>query len=574
MFMNKKILLLIVLASGSALFFTSLFVFDYAKSQTGPVCGNNIVETGEACDDGNDVNSDACDTKGTAPKTNGVCTKTFCGDGTVQPAGNGFDDLEKCDEEGADTAKCSATCDQRMLGWAWSDIFGWLSLSCQNHSNAYPCPYPYGLIADTNNEITGWAWSDNVGWVCFGDTCTGYATLPPPAGQLSTQLIFDDPANPSLTGWANIISLGEKGWISLNCQNSNSCGVSPHVTKMTVSDFSIFSPATLTKRLALTGWGWSSASNTQGVGWVWFNPQPATINPWLQTKFGDIYAKSLTGSPLPSGVYSSSYRILAEGVIENFISAGGEQFWTQTGLSIEFPTKETRYANVLGRLDYDSLICSFNVNQSICQNGFGQDVIKITSASELPEVLGGKIYLAEGDLTFDSARNFKNGQNLVDGSGTVIVKGDLIINSDINYFCSNPLNLNDPSCTLSAFKSLASVAFIVKGDVLVNPGVGNLVGNYIVLGDDTAVCDADPNIETPGCGQFFSGYHCDVNTCNKRLYISGSVMARKFFLKRTYLDQYETVIEGSEVIIYDGRILANTPPGFADFAKALPVLSQ
>ena len=44
-------------------------------------------------------------------------------------------------------------------------------------------------------------------------------------------------------------------------------------------------------------------------------------------------------------------------------------------------------------------------------------------------------------------------------------------------------------------------------------------------------------------------------------------MARKFNFER----QYANFEVGSEVIVYDGRIIANTPPGMEDITKALPV---
>ncbi|MCB1454664.1 MAG: DUF4215 domain-containing protein [Rhizobiaceae bacterium] len=40
-----------------------------------PICGNGIVEPGEACDDGNSSNTDAC---------NNQCELTVCGDGITQ----------------------------------------------------------------------------------------------------------------------------------------------------------------------------------------------------------------------------------------------------------------------------------------------------------------------------------------------------------------------------------------------------------------------------------------------------------------------------------------------------------
>ena len=50
------------------------------------------------------------------------------------------------------------------------------------------------------------------------------------------------------------------------------------------------------------------------------------------------------------------------------------------------------------------------------------------------------------------------------------------------------------------------------------------------------------------------------------------MMAKIFKFDRTFTDlQGVPLPGGSEIIIYDGRLLANTPPGLGDFAKALPI---
>ena len=54
-------------------------------------CGNSVVEAGEACDDGNQINTDSCTT---------VCTVAACGDGFVQAA-------EGCDEGNTVTEACA-----------------------------------------------------------------------------------------------------------------------------------------------------------------------------------------------------------------------------------------------------------------------------------------------------------------------------------------------------------------------------------------------------------------------------------------------------------------------------------
>lgn len=57
------------------------------NEQTGPVCGNEIVESGEQCDDGNTSNGDGC----SAICQNEIVTELFCGDGVVNQ------ESEQCD---------------------------------------------------------------------------------------------------------------------------------------------------------------------------------------------------------------------------------------------------------------------------------------------------------------------------------------------------------------------------------------------------------------------------------------------------------------------------------------------
>ncbi len=70
------------------------------------VCGNGIVDPGEACDDGNGVNDDGCDTN---------CTATACGNGIV--AGT-----EECDDGANDPGDgCGPTCLIELCGNAFLD---------------------------------------------------------------------------------------------------------------------------------------------------------------------------------------------------------------------------------------------------------------------------------------------------------------------------------------------------------------------------------------------------------------------------------------------------------------------
>lgn len=69
------------------------------SSSTGPagtVCGNGIVEEGEECDDGDDIDGDACPT---------TCIPASCGDGFVHDGVEACDDGNPSNDDG-----CLATC--------------------------------------------------------------------------------------------------------------------------------------------------------------------------------------------------------------------------------------------------------------------------------------------------------------------------------------------------------------------------------------------------------------------------------------------------------------------------------
>lgn len=64
-------------------------------SEEDALCGNGVVEAGEACDDGNTNNDDAC---------SNLCTASVCGNGTVEPG-------EQCDDGNTTSGDgCESTC--------------------------------------------------------------------------------------------------------------------------------------------------------------------------------------------------------------------------------------------------------------------------------------------------------------------------------------------------------------------------------------------------------------------------------------------------------------------------------
>jgi hypothetical protein len=51
-----------------------------------------------------------------------------------------------------------------LLGWAWSNTIGWISLHCAN-SPSTCSTVNYGLEKQVDGSITGHAWSENIGWI-------------------------------------------------------------------------------------------------------------------------------------------------------------------------------------------------------------------------------------------------------------------------------------------------------------------------------------------------------------------------------------------------------------------------
>ncbi len=305
----------------------------------------------------------------------------------------------------------------------------------------------------------------------------------------------------------------------------------------------------------LSGWAWGmlhaesgagTCSGGVGVGWVAFHATSEGIfAPWFESSAGSIYSGANVGSSStfrpPSGKYNATYAIHSGGTITNFYSTSGSYWEDEYYDNLDFPDVSENYSSILGRVDFAGL-----------QAGLYGDTEEITAQADIDNILGGKVYIQNGDLTINSVLNFLNGDSTTpDGSGTIIVKGNLNINQNITY----------SSAAVSKLRNLPSVAFLVLGDINIDPSVTSLSGAYIALGDgDPATC---PSLSTAssGCGRFSTG---DSNS--NPLEVSGLVMAKQFNLERLY----SSLTEGSEVFNYDGRLLANTPPGMEDVTQALP----
>lgn len=55
-----------------------------------------------------------------------------------------------------------------LAGWAWNDVYGWISFCGGQGTINCPGAVPYEVLIDTNTgDFTGWAWNDIIGWISF-----------------------------------------------------------------------------------------------------------------------------------------------------------------------------------------------------------------------------------------------------------------------------------------------------------------------------------------------------------------------------------------------------------------------
>jgi hypothetical protein len=480
----------------------------------------------------------------------------------------------------------------KISGWAWSENSGWLSMNCFNSEVNSCATADYGVDYDLKTgDVSGWAWSEYGGWVCFGKTCAANGFATSPDGLATTAKIN---TNGLISGWGMWLGLGADGWIKLQgaasaapvgskymCGNCTSlktdvvptktcgycftsadsngsgkiCTVCNGCTGTTCAGCTTcynYGLAVDYSENRINGWAWNGDKANVGVGYGWlkFHPsQSKTVAspPFVETVSGDVYSGDgvgdLTQGAAPAGSYNAMFLVQTNGEIINFNSrcantptCGSQTVWTDetTAPVADIPQKSNEYSGTMARFDLKGIFAG--------QYG---PVTTITSDAQITVPLAGKISYSAGDLTLN-AKTLTNSAVSSKGSGTILVKGDLYINGNIDY----------SGLASAKVKNLASFGVIVLkkadglgGNIYIAPGVEKLAGAYFAE------------------GTIYTG--TTVGQTDKPLEVKGLFAASEIRLERNYRDLSNNL--PAERVIYDGRVLSNTPPGFADVAKALPV---
>jgi len=280
--------------------------------------------------------------------------------------------------------------------------------------------------------------------------------------------------------------------------------------------------------------------------------------PWLQVLYGSLYSKGDVSTFTPFaetfGEANVTYCI-DTGVGATISNWNGESCTADTGetpinarqtININAPKLSSNYANILGRIDIDGL--------RTANSRYGT-YVKLTDSTltdEIPSLLGRGIYDSPGsgfgNFTME-AKTFNNGAGNQNGSGIIIVRGNLDITGDIAYQVG----------TITKMKQLASLGILVLDD-----GSGTY-GNVNISPDVTTV---SANIYAEG---MISTGSTGVVATEVPLTINGVTVAKQYDFERLFPGTPDLP---SEKIVYDGRIIANTPPGMNDIVQSLPIISN
>ena len=533
-----------------------------------------------------------------------------------------------------------------LMGWLWSENYGWISLNSGNCINVYECNSKginYSVnISSSTNEISGYGWSEYIGWICFGSTCAGIEDDSPPTGQFKAEY---SSSTGRISGWAKVLSLESDGWIHLGseqvsatrqslypacynceaeceewatveegeesyciknddlsfescktcftatkfdgedipteidsavgggsgniCENCSECEKKEDLSEnfrvecKKCSNCKKYGSALDLNTGSLLGWAWNGYNKDnngiyQGIGWINFYGLAKVLAPWLETQYGSIFTQKGIRQWAGSGGNNATFCIYAQ-TLENMKTSSQCPTDPIRNVAIEYPSTNNSniYRNALGKIDIYGLTTSTKTINNVKYNKYGNVIENFVPSDEI--FLENKIYVSAGNVTIVNPLQIQNG--FENGNGTIVVNGNLNINNNVTY---------DSAAT--DLKKLASVAWIVKGDLIIDGNVDNLAGIFIVLGNGSECLyenglrcnnsDQYPKYKANGHGIVFSG------ASNKSLTIHGLLAAKAFDFRRYFAD----MAMGSERIIYDGRLIANPPPGFASFAEGMPVI--
>ncbi|MFI5240531.1 MAG: hypothetical protein ACHQUB_02385 [Candidatus Saccharimonadia bacterium] len=298
-------------------------------------------------------------------------------------------------------------------------------------------------------------------------------------------------------------------------------------------------------------------------------------NPTLSTQSQDVLGVAGISGYFNGSSAGSAFLYSQCGIISSFGSGG------QYPLYYNNPASDTTYQNAATNLNPTcNAITSPTGNPAVDPihhvfgGSFDSDILGIAAQSNIvspPTNLNGKIYRTGSGATLQTGHDLIINSDPVfcNGSGTIVVEGNLYINSNISY------------CPGSANKSnTPSVGFIVNGNIIIGPAaspdtVNNIVGAYFATGQFQTLTTVIPgNFTTSDPVTAFNTNQSCTSVHAASLNVCGLIVADNFDLERQPSGVDLAAGSLPEQFIYDGRVVVNPPPGFNNILTASAVWNE
>jgi hypothetical protein len=158
------------------------------------------------------------------------------------------------------------------------------------------------------------------------------------------------------------------------------------------------------------------------------------------------------------------------------------------------------------------------------------------------------------------------------GTGTLIVQGNLYIDGNTSY--ANAGTSPDSLGVIVLPRTIGGggnpTVVPGTGNIYVAPGVTHVVGSYYALDSTTTLTQSGGatcavGISDANVGTISTGTRND-SKGDVPLRIDGLLVARAFNLQRQYTNTTTpSLVDPAEYVYYDGRVVADPPPGFGTF---------
>lgn len=279
------------------------------------------------------------------------------------------------------------------------------------------------------------------------------------------------------------------------------------------------------------------------------------VSPTIEVGDADIFGANGIDSYFVNSLAQSAF-LFSNGQIRNFQGPEGNHY-------------ESYYINpdddrVRANADYSTNYVNEPYDKEYRPDG--DDPISSILQDELDKLLDTSQSVNNSDFgsTFDLRQNSEGAYeysgpaltigntNFCGGSGTIIVKGDLIIDGDIGHCNPGSTERED----------IPSVGFLVFGDVNIRPNVENVGGAYFATG---TIHTGSVLLNDNGNGLRPVG---DRTRSDQPLSVRGLMIGHRFILARQLSGEDNRNIN-TESFEYDGRIVLNPPPGY-DYVYRFP----